>query len=256
MAGVPVHAAEAYLARLVRRGESVAICEQLGDPAKTKGPLDRQVVRVITPGTVTDEALLDARRDTLIAAVARDGTAADGFGLAWLDLAAGRLTVLQSAGSLALAAELERLRPAELLASDHLPCEDLARDERVVRARPPWHFELASASRLLTDQLGTLDLKGFGADELPLAICAAGALLQYIRETQKAAVPHIRALAVEERTQALSLDAATRRNLELDVSLSGRPEATLFALLDECATPWVRGSCGAGSIDRSPIRSC
>jgi DNA mismatch repair protein MutS len=237
MAGVPVHAAEAYLARLVRRGESVAICEQLGDPAKTKGPLDRQVVRVITPGTVTDEALLDARRDTLIAAVARDGTAAEGFGLAWLDLAAGRLTVLQSLGSLALAAELERLRPAELLTSDHLSFDDLARDERVVRARPPWHFELASASRLLTDQLGTLDLKGFGADELPLAICAAGALLQYIRETQKAAVPHIRALAVEERTQALSLDAATRRNLELDVSLSGRPEATLFALLDECATP-------------------
>ena len=237
MAGVPVHAAEAYLARLVRRGESVAICEQLGDPAKTKGPLDRQVVRVITPGTVTDEALLDARRDTLIAAVARDGTAADGFGLAWLDLAAGRLTVLQSAGSLALAGELERLRPAELLTSDYLPCEDLAREDRVVRARPPWHFELASASRLLTDQLGTLDLKCFGADELPLAICAAGALLQYIRETQKAAVPHIRALAVEERTQALSLDAATRRNLELDVSLSGRPEATLFSLLDECTTP-------------------
>jgi len=236
MAGVPVHAAEAYLARLVRRGESVAICEQLGDPTKTKGPLDRQVVRVITPGTVTDEALLDARRDTLIAAVARDGTPADRFGLAWLDLAAGRLTVLQSAGSLALAAELERLRPAELLTSEQLSSEDLGGEERVVRVRPPWHFELASASRLLTDQLGTLDLKGFGADELPLAICAAGALLQYIRETQKAAVPHIRALAVEERTEALSLDAATRRNLELDESLSGRPEATLFSLLDECAT--------------------
>jgi DNA mismatch repair protein MutS len=237
MAGVPVHAAEAYLARLVRRGESVAICEQLGDPAKTKGPLDRQVVRIITPGTVTDEALLDARRDTLIAAVARESAAeGQGFGLAWLDLGAGRLTVLESAGKLALAAELERLKPAELLASDHLTCDDLARDGRAVRARPPWHFELAGASRLLTDQLGTLDLRGFGADELPLAICAAGALLQYIRETQKAAVPHIRALAVEERTQALSLDAATRRNLELDASLSGHPEATLFALLDQCAT--------------------
>jgi DNA mismatch repair protein MutS len=235
MAGVPVHAAEAYLARLVRRGECVAICEQLGDPAKTKGPLERQVVRVITPGTVTDEALLDARRDTLIAAVARGGEGQD-FGLAWLDLGAGRLTVLESTGALALAAELERLKPAELLASDHLNCDDLARDGRAVRARPPWHFELASASRLLTDQMGTLDLKGFGADELPLAICAAGALLQYIRETQKAAVPHIRALAVEERTQALSLDAATRRNLELDASLSGHPEATLFALLDQCAT--------------------
>jgi DNA mismatch repair protein MutS len=237
MAGVPVHAVEAYLARLVRRGECVAICEQLGDAGATKGPLEREVVRVITPGTVTDEALLDARRDTLIAAVAREADSADaGFGLAWLDLAAGRLTVLQSSGALALAAELERLKPAELLSAEHLRNEDLARDGRSVRPRPPWHFELASASRLLTDQLGTLDLKGFGADELPLAICAAGALLQYIRETQKAAVPHIRSLTVEEREQALSLDAATRRNLELDASLSGHPEATLFALLDHCAT--------------------
>jgi DNA mismatch repair protein MutS len=237
MAGVPAHAVEAYLARLVRRGECVAICEQLGDPAKSKGPIERQVVRVITPGTVTDEALLDARSDTLVAAIAREGVAeGQGFGLAWLDLAAGRLTVLQSSGTLALAAELERLKPAELLTSDNLHCEDLARNGRALRARPPWHFELASASRLLTDQLGTLDLKGFGADELPLAICAAGALLQYIRETQKAAVPHIRALTVEERTQALNLDAATRRNLELDASLSGHPEATLFALLDHCAT--------------------
>jgi DNA mismatch repair protein MutS len=237
MAGVPVHAAEAYLARLVRRGECVAICEQMGDPALSKGPVDRQVVRVITPGTVTDEALLDERRDTILAAVARDGVGdTQRFGLAWLDLAAGRLTVLESDGKLALAAELERLQPAELLASDHLSSDDLTRNGRAVRARPPWHFELASASRLLTDQLGTLDLKGFGADELPLAISAAGALLQYIRETQKAAVPHIRALAVEERTQALSLDATTRRNLELNVSLGGDPKATLFALLDECAT--------------------
>ncbi|HEY5103173.1 MAG TPA: DNA mismatch repair protein MutS, partial [Steroidobacteraceae bacterium] len=237
MAGVPFHAAEAYLARLVRRGESVAICEQIGDPAKSKGPVERQVVRVITPGTVTDEALLDGRRETLVAAVARAGAgAADDFGLAWLDLAAGRLTVVQSSGHLALAAELERLQPAELLTSEHLNSDDLARNGRALRARPPWHFELASASRLLTDQMGTLDLKGFGADELPLAICAAGALLQYIRETQKAAVPHIRALTVEERSDALSLDAVTRRNLELDVSLSERPEATLFALLDACAT--------------------
>ena len=237
MAGVPVHAVEAYLARLVRRGECVAICEQFGDPAKMKGPLERQVVRLVTPGTVTDEALLDARRDTLIAALARESsTEGAAFGLAWLDLAAGRFTLLQSSGTVALAAELERLQPAELLVADHLACEELARNGRALRARPPWHFELASASRLLTDQLGTLDLKGFGADELPLGICAAGALLQYVRETQKAAVPHIRALAVEERSDALNLDATTRRNLELDASLSGNPDATLFALLDQCAT--------------------
>ncbi|MDB6090598.1 MAG: mismatch repair protein MutS [Gammaproteobacteria bacterium] len=233
MAGVPFHSVEGYLAKLVRKGESVAICEQLGDPAKAKGPVERQVMRIITPGTVTDEALLDERQETLVAAVARDG---DRFGLAWLDLAAGRFTVLQSEGRLALAAELERLKPAELLVSEGLGNETISRNGTAIRTRPPWYFELASASRLLTDQLGTLDLKGFGADELPLAICAAGALLQYVRDTQKAAVPHIRGLHVEERTDALIIDAATRRNLELDVSLSGNADATVFALIDKCVT--------------------
>ena len=180
MAGVPVHSVEGYLAKLVRKGECVAVCEQLGDPAKSKGPVDRQVIRVVTPGTVTDEALLDERRDTLLAAVARDG---EHFGLAWLDLAAGRFTVLQAQGAHALGAELERLKPAELLAAENASTEDLARTGMALRARPSWYFELASASRLLTDQLGTLDLKGFGADDLPLAICAAGALLQYVRNT-------------------------------------------------------------------------
>ena len=234
MAGVPFHSVETYLARLVRKGESVAICEQLGDPSKSKGPVERQVIRVITPGTVTDAALLDERRDTLLASLARD---AEGFGLAWLDLAAGRFTLLQSVGEHALAAELERLQPAELLVSEDARPDAPARHGTAVRARPPWHFELASASRLLTDQLGTLDLKGFGADELPLAIGAAGALLQYVRDTQKAAVPHLRHLTVEERSDTLILDASTRRNLELDSSLAGRPDATLLALIDRCATP-------------------
>jgi DNA mismatch repair protein MutS len=229
---VPFHAVEGYLAKLVRKGESVALCEQIGDPAKSKGPVERQVVRIITPGTITDEALLDERQETLAAAVARSG---ERFGLAWLDLAAGRFTILESTGRTALAAELERLKPAELLLSENEP-NDLARNGTAVRTRPPWYFELASASRLLTDQLGTLDLRGFGADDLPLAISAAGALLQYVRDTQKAAVPHIRGLHVEERTEALILDAATRRNLELDVSMSGNPDATLFALIDQCVT--------------------
>jgi DNA mismatch repair protein MutS len=233
MAGVPVHSVEGYLARLVRKGECVAICEQLGDPAKSKGPVDRQVVRVVTPGTVTDDALLDERRETLLAALARDSQR---FGLAWLDLAAGRFSLLQSEGDHALSAELERLQPAELLVADDMRSTLPARNGAALRERPPWHFELASASRLLTDQLGTLDLKGFGVDELPLAISAAGALLQYVRDTQKSAVPHIRGITVEERSDALILDAATRRNLELDVSLSGRAEATLLALIDQCAT--------------------
>ncbi len=243
MAGVPFHALDNYLARLVRKGESVAICEQIGDPAKSKGPVDRQVVRVVTPGTVTDDALLEQRRETLLAAVTRSATK-DGtrFGLAWLDLAAGRFTVLEADGAPALEAELERLKPAELLVPEDQQREigdvvanSLAQGEQ--RIRPPWHFELASASRLLTDQLGTLDLRGFGADDLPLAICAAGALLQYVRETQKTALPHITALSVEERGDTLQIDAATRRNLEIDASLSGQDSATLFALLDSTVTP-------------------
>ena len=233
MAGVPFHSVESYLARLVRKGESVAICEQLGDPAKSKGPVERDVVRIITPGTVTDDALLEERQETLVAATARDG---ERFGLAWLDLAAGRFSVLESSGRGALAAEIERLKPAELLIAEGTPEDDVKRSGTAVRSRPPWNFELASASRLLTDQLGTLDLKGFGADELPLAIAAAGALLQYVRDTQKTSLPHIRGLHVEERTEALIIDAATRRNLELDASLTGREDATLFAVLDRCVT--------------------
>ena len=233
MAGVPVHAVDNYLARLVRKGESVAVCEQLGDPANARGPIERRVVRVVTPGTVTDAALLEERADTLIAALVPDETR---FGLAWLDLAAGRFSVLQGEGANALAAELERLKPAELLLPEGSSGTELTRAGTALRQRPPWHFELASASRLLTDQLGTLDLRGFGADELPLALCAAGALLQYVRDTQKSALPHIRALHVEDRSDALALDAASRRNLEIDTSLSGNPGATLLAVIDHCTT--------------------
>jgi DNA mismatch repair protein MutS len=232
MAGVPFHSVDGYLARLVRRGESVAICEQLGDPAQSKGPVERQVVRVVTPGTVTDEALLEDRRDTLLAAVLRDGSR---FGLAWLDLAGGRFTVLESAGSEALATELERLRPAECLVSEDQEKVEL-RTGGVSRPRPPWHFDCDSATRLLATQFGTRDLAGFGVDGRTLAVRAAGALLQYVRDTQKSALPHIRGLSVQARDEALILDPATRRNLELEQSVSGRPECTLIGVLDHAAT--------------------
>jgi DNA mismatch repair protein MutS len=231
MAGVPVQSVDAYLARLVRRGQSVAICEQIGVPGTTRGPMDRQVVRVVTPGTVTDDALLEQRRETLLAALLSERGR---FGLAWLELSSGRFTVLESDEPGAMEAELERLRPAELLLAEDQAQHILARcrQQPVVRTRAPWHFDLASASRVLTDQLGTLDLRGFGVDELPLAIRAAGALLQYVRDTQQSALPHIRSMRVEERADSLGLDAATRRNLELDTSLSGNDAATLFAVLD------------------------
>ncbi|HEY3809649.1 MAG TPA: DNA mismatch repair protein MutS [Steroidobacteraceae bacterium] len=248
MAGVPVHSVETYLARLVRRGESVAICEQLGAPGQARGPMERQVVRIVTPGTVTDDALLEQRRETLLAAVWRQ---AGRFGLAWLELASGRFNVCQLDGAEALEAELERLHPAELLLAESqaLELESLIRRGAVLRTRAPWHFDLATASRLLTDQLGTIDLRGFGVDELPLALCAAGALLQYVRDTQRSALPHIRALQVEERSDSLLLDAATRRNLELDRSSSGNDAATLFAVIDATVT-----SMGSRALRRALAR--
>jgi DNA mismatch repair protein MutS len=233
MAGVPVQTLDTYLARAVRKGESVAICEQIGDPAKSKGPVERQVVRVVTPGTVTDDALLEARRDTLLAALASSG---ERFGLAWLELASGRFHALEATGLEALAAELERLRPAELLVAEDAPAVARSGSSGAVRERPPWHFEAGSAERQLCEQFGTRDLAGFGLAHKPLAVGAAGCLLNYVRETQKSALPHLRGIRCEERDESLQLDAATRRNLELDSSLSGRADSTLVGVLDHTAT--------------------
>ncbi|MGA0028028.1 MAG: DNA mismatch repair protein MutS [Steroidobacteraceae bacterium] len=229
MAGIPVDKLDVYLARLVRKGESVAICEQVGEVGKAKGPVERKVVRVVTPGTVTDEALLESRRQTLIAAVCRDG---DAFGLAWAELSAGRFTVLQDSGHETLQAELGRLSPAELL----MPEGDPAPGLEAAREYPPWHFEYDSARRLLCAQFGVHDLTGYGCEDLPLAVRAAGALLNCLRDTQRAALPHLPGLVTESRDTALQIDAATRRNLELEVNLSGSHEATLAEVLDATAT--------------------
>jgi len=237
MAGVPAVTLDAYLAKLVRKGESVAICEQRGEPGKTKGPMEREVVRIVTPGTVTDEALLDERRDNLLASVY--GTAGR-FGLAWLDLSAGRFSVMELDDIAALDAEIERLRPAEILAPDGTqpPTGDTAGTaDRPWRLRPPWHFDLESATHALTEQFHTRDLAGFGCADKLLGIAAAGALLAYVRDTQKAALPHLLSLTTEERDAALIMDPATRRNLELDESLAGKPELTLAGVFDRTATP-------------------
>jgi DNA mismatch repair protein MutS len=234
MAGVPVDKLDTYLVKLVRLGESVAICEQVGEVGQGKGPVERQVVRVVTPGTVTDEALLEERRDTLLAALAMDPDGA--FGLAWLDLSAGRFSVMESQGREDLAAELERLRPAELLLPEDLDPRPLRLDRPGVRSRPPWHFDAESAVRQLTAQFKVRDLAGFGCEGMTQAIRAAGALLSYVRDTQRSALPHLTGLTTEVRDDALQLDPATRRNLELDESLSGRPEATLAGVLDRTAT--------------------
>ena len=236
MAGVPAVTLDTYLARLVRKGESVAICEQRGDPGKTKGPMEREVVRIVTPGTVTDEALLDERRDTVLASVC----GADGrFGLAWLDLSAGRFSVMEVDGRAALETELDRLRPAELLAPDGAPAPDAGGAQGSHRSwqwRPPWHFDAESATRALSEQFRTRDLAGFGCADKPLALAAAGALLAYVRETQKAALPHLLSITTEEHDGALMMDSTTRRNLELDESLAGKPELTLAGVFDQTAT--------------------
>jgi DNA mismatch repair protein MutS len=233
MAGVPVVTLDTYLAKLVRKGESVAICEQRGTPGKIKGPMEREVVRIVTPGTVTDEALLEERRDTLLASVFGAGGR---FGLAWLDLAAGRFSVMEVSGAPALEAEIERLRPAELLVPDGAEPVLPGLKGRPLRLRAPWHFDTESARRALTEQFRTRDLAGFGCDGKPLAIAAAGALLAYVRETQKSALPHLLSIATEERDAALIMDPATRRNLELDESLAGKPELTLAGVFDRTAT--------------------
>jgi len=234
MAGVPYHAAESYLAKLVRLGESVAICEQIGDPATSKGPVERQVVRIVTPGTVSDEALMDERRDNLLAALLQGE---GGFGLAWLDLTGGRFHIEQLAGREALAGELERLHPAEILLPEDQAPPPLPGREGGITRRPPWHFEHDSAVRLLNRQLGTHDLSGFGCVDLPLAVGAAGALLQYVSDTQRSALPHITRLKVERPDEGIVIDAATRRNLEIVEAASGRRQHSLAGLLDSTATP-------------------
>jgi len=236
MAGIPYHAADAYIAKIVRAGESVAICEQTGDPATSKGPVERKVVRVITPGTLTDEALLDERRDNLLAAIYSHGGR---FGLGILDISAGRFVVCELESQHILCAELERLKPAELLVPDELVSADWITSLRQtgVRRQPPWAFESQTCEQLLNEQFKTRDLNGFGCENMPLAIAAGGCLMQYAKETQRGALPHITRLMVEKGSQAVHIDASTRRNLELDTNLSGTTDHTLISVLDRTQTP-------------------
>ena len=233
MCGVPYHAAESYLAKLVKQGLSVAICEQVGDPETSKGPVERQVMRVLTPGTITDEALLDDRSDSLLAAIHQQDNQ---LGLATLDMSSGRFQLLQLDSAEQLHSELQRLNPAEILVNEDLLMEEILAGHSGVRRRPPWEFDSDSALRLLNQQFGTKDLSGFGCDHLPVGISAAGCLLQYAKDTQRNNLPHIRSISAENTEDGVALDAASRRNLELDTNLSGSQENTLFDVLDNTAT--------------------
>jgi DNA mismatch repair protein MutS len=238
MAGVPYHAVEQYLAKLVKFGESAAICEQIGDPATSKGPVERKVVRIVTPGTLTDAALLSEKNDLYLLAACpahnkRGVTTA--IGLAWLNLASGALRLAQVAPG-DVGAALERIRPAEILvadgAADIMPSTASGTLTRV----PVWHFDIASGVQRLCDQLNVASLDGFGADGLTSACGAAGAVLLYAASTQGQQLRHVRSLKVESESEYIGLDPATRRNLELTETLRGGESPTLCSLLDTCCS--------------------
>ncbi len=234
MAGVPAHAVDQYLARLVKVGESVVICDQVGDPATSRGPVERRITRIVTPGTATDDALLDGRRDNWLAALHGAGRC---IGLAAIDLGGGRFILGELDGDSTLADELERLQPSEILLSEDSPLQPLLAVRRGVKLRPPWCFDTDTARRALMRQFGVSDLAGFGCDGMRAAIAAAGAALQYAADTQRSALPHLKPPRVEHSRETIVLDAASRRNLEIDASLAGIPQNTLVAVMDSTVTP-------------------
>jgi len=234
MAGVPYHAVENYLAKLVKLGESVALCEQIGDPATSKGPVERKVVRIITPGTVSDEALLSDKQDSLLVAVYENKSQ---FGLSYLDITSGRFVVCQPQTQEQLQAELQRLSPSELLYPESFSSMSIIDKYKGIRRRPDWEFDLATAEVTLNQQFETKELTGFGISDYPLGIIAAGCLFQYVKDTQRSALPHIRNIIAESTQVGVILDAATRRNLELTQNLQGGNENTLASILDTTSTP-------------------
>ena len=234
MAGVPYHAVEGYLAKLVALGESVAICEQIGDPATAKGPVERKVVRIVTPGTVSDEALLPERQDNLVAAIYEQKGV---FALATLDMTSGRFLMTELPSKEAVSAELQRLMPAEILYPEDFAHAQILNNYKGLRRRPVWEFELVTAKNLLNRQFGTQSLEGFGVEQAEVGLCAAGCVLHYAQETQRTALPHVQSIQLQQNSETVLLDAATRRNLELTQNLAGGTEATLAAVLDKCVTP-------------------
>lgn len=234
MAGVPYHAVENYLAKLVQLGESVAICEQIGDPALSKGPVERKVVRIVTPGTISDEALLQERQDNLLAAIWQGER---GFGFATLDISSGRFCLAEPSDLETMAAELTRSNPAELLYCEDFAAMSLIENRRGLRRRPLWEFEIETARQQLNMQFGTRDLSGFGVEQAERGLRAAGCLLQYVKDTQRSSLPHIRSLNMERQQDSIIMDAATRRNLEITQNLAGGVENTLAAVLDKTVTP-------------------
>ncbi|MFQ1017096.1 DNA mismatch repair protein MutS [Gilliamella sp. BG7] len=250
MAGVPYHAVESYLAKLIALGESVAICEQVGDPATSKGPVERKIVRIVTPGTVSDELLLEDRKDNLLASIWQYRNY---YGYATLDISSGRFYIFECDNFEEMQAELQRTSPVELLYPEEFQSMPLIENNSGLRRRPQWDFDLETAKQQLNLQFGTNDLIGFGVEECNYALCAAGCLLQYVKDTQRTALPHIRSIIKQSAYDFVVLDAATRRNLEITENLSGGTQNTVAEILDKTQTPM-----GSRMLKRwlhSPIRN-
>ncbi len=254
MCGVPYHAATGYLARLVRLGESVAICEQIGDPATSKGPVERRVERVVTPGTLTEEALLDAAGDSRLAGICGSGGR---FGIAWLELAGGRFCVEEVANEAALRTELARLKPTEILLPDDPTLAAVCAPLAFCRTRDALEFDADLARATLTRHLGTHDLRGFGCDDLTLALGAAAAVLSFAKGTYRQSLEFIDGLTRVMPDATVLLDAPTRRNLEIDQRIDGSRDNTLFAVLNTTRTPMgarmLRDWLNAPSRDRGVV---
>ena len=233
MAGVPFHAVDSYLARLIKMGESVVICEQVGDPALCKGPVERKIARIITPGTITDEGLLYDRIDNLLIAIAVNETK---FGMASLDISCGRFSLMELDDIETLAGELERLRPAEILLGEDSSLQNKIQVQARVTLRPAWHFDNDNAERLIKQQYAIHDLAGFGCTDVPLVVSAAGCLLHYVQETQRSLLPHLLPPQVEYQDDCIVLDAISRRNLELETDLNGCRDHSLLNVIDTTST--------------------
>ena len=230
MAGVPVRAAESYLGRLVKLGESVAICDQISDPATSKGLVEREVVRIVTPGTITDDNLLDHKRDNYICAVF---TQNDRYGLASIELGSGDFVLQSFDAQHELLGEIERIHPAEIIVQDGATC---TLPDRLLQPLQPWLFDYDSAFRLLVEQFQTKDLSGYGCDDMPLAVCAAGALLQYVKDTQRTSLPHLTGIRIQRNEDCVMIDAVSRKNLEIDRSIDGNSQHCLTGVVDQTQT--------------------
>ena len=241
MCGIPFHAVDRYLAKLVEARVSVAICEQIGDPAASKGPVEREVVRVITPGTVSDEALLDERIDNCLLAISateisKTEDADLQYGIAYMNISSGRIVLSEVTSIEALYTEIERIKPAELLINDNLVEVETKLDNPAIQKRPVWEFEFDTANRILCEHFHIKDLSAFDCAEMTAAMEAAGCLIQYARETQKSELPHIKGIQVEQLSDSVILDAASRKNLEIDTNLAGGRQNTLLSVMDSTST--------------------